>query len=107
MTLSGESASLLAMCPVLYAVNCLRSMLSAVWKTIRRERLLAAGDRVLIGVSGGPDFMALLPAWWDLSPRLRLRLEVATVDHGLRPEAKVEADLVGERAGALELPFHR
>ncbi|HEY2902277.1 MAG TPA: tRNA lysidine(34) synthetase TilS, partial [Polyangia bacterium] len=82
-------------------------MLSSVWKTIRREQLFAAGDRVLVAVSGGPDSMALLAVLWELAPRLALRLEVATVDHGLRPEAAVEAALVAERAAALELPFHR
>ncbi|HEX3697286.1 MAG TPA: tRNA lysidine(34) synthetase TilS [Polyangia bacterium] len=82
-------------------------MLSSVWKTIRREQLFAAGDRVVVAVSGGPDSMALLAVLWELAPRLLLRLEVANVDHGLRPEAAAEAALVAERASALELPFHR
>ncbi|HEY8927261.1 MAG TPA: tRNA lysidine(34) synthetase TilS, partial [Polyangia bacterium] len=33
-------------------------------------------------------------------------LEVASVDHGLRPESAAERALVAERAQALELPFH-
>lgn len=81
-------------------------MLSAVWKTIRREGLLSPGERVVVAVSGGPDSMALLAVLWELAPRLELRLEVATVDHGLRPEAAAEAALVAERAAALGLPFH-
>jgi tRNA(Ile)-lysidine synthase len=81
-------------------------MLSAVLHTISRHGLFTPGDRVLVGVSGGPDSMALLAVLWELAPRLDLALEVASVDHGLRPEAAAERALVGERARALELPWH-
>jgi len=81
-------------------------MLSTILQTIRRHALLVTGDKVLVGVSGGPDSMALLAALWELAPRLRLTLEVATVDHGLRPVAG-ELALVRERAEALGLPWHR
>jgi tRNA(Ile)-lysidine synthase len=50
--------------------------------------------------------MALLACLWELGPRLGLELEVATVDHGLRPGAAVETSLVAERAADLGLPFH-
>lgn len=61
---------------------------------------------LLLAVSGGPDSMALLHLahrWRALStsgPPLR----VATVDHGLRPQAAAEAELVAEQAGFLGLP---
>src|SRR4029079_2789915 len=80
-------------------------MLSAVLATIAAHDLLRAGDRVLVAVSGGPDSMALLHALWELRERLGLTLEVAAVDHGLRPEARAEIALVAERARALDLPF--
>jgi tRNA(Ile)-lysidine synthase len=81
-------------------------MLSSVQRTIAAHRLCEPGDRVLAAVSGGPDSMALLHALWELRQRLGITLEVATIDHGLRPEARREAELVRERAAALELPFH-
>jgi len=81
-------------------------MLSTIIQTIRRHALFAAGDRVLLGVSGGPDSMALLTALWELAPRLELTLEVATVDHGLR-DVQAELTLVRERTQALGLPWHR
>jgi tRNA(Ile)-lysidine synthase len=80
-------------------------MLSSVLHTVRAHGLLGPGDRVLVAVSGGPDSMALLHALWELRARLDIALEVATVDHGLRPAARAEAELVSERAAALELPF--
>lgn len=50
--------------------------------------------------------MAMLACLWELSERLRLTLEVAAVDHGLRTAAAAEVALVAERAAALGLPFH-
>src|SRR5262245_17377924 len=80
-------------------------MLSAVLATIAARDLFAPGDRVIVAVSGGPDSMALLHALWELRDRLRLTLEVAAVDHGLRADARPESEPVRERAAALELPF--
>jgi len=76
-----------------------------VERTIREHGLLDRGDRVLCAVSGGPDSMALLHALWELSERLGLTLAVATVDHGLRPEARAEAELVAARARDLDLEW--
>ncbi|MCX5877039.1 MAG: tRNA lysidine(34) synthetase TilS, partial [Deltaproteobacteria bacterium] len=73
-------------------------------ETIRREGLLAAGERCVVAVSGGPDSMALLQALAQLAPALDLFLVVAHVDHGLRPEeAEAEARLVQEAAQRLGL----
>jgi len=80
-------------------------MLSAVLRTIATHALFQRGDRVLVAVSGGPDSMSLLHALWEARDRLGIALEVATIDHGLRPEAAAEIALVRARADALELPF--
>ncbi len=70
-------------------------LLDTVRLTIQKHRMLRAGDRVLVGVSGGPDSLALLSTLVSLSPELRLQLRVCYVDHGLRPAAaRREAALV-------------
>jgi tRNA(Ile)-lysidine synthase len=69
------------------------------------ERLFAplgSASAILVAVSGGPDSMALLhliARWADREGRPRIM--VATVDHGLRPEAANEAALVASRCAAL------
>jgi tRNA(Ile)-lysidine synthase len=80
-------------------------MLSTMLRTIAAHGLFEAGDRVVVAVSGGPDSMALLHALWELRDRLKVSLEVAGVDHGLRPEAAVELATVRARAEDRGLPF--
>lgn len=62
-------------------------LLDAVHSTIAEHRMLRRGDRVLIGVSGGPDSLALLSALAALAPELKLALRACYVNHGLRPAA--------------------
>ncbi|SCZ03634.1 tRNA lysidine(34) synthetase TilS [Microvirga guangxiensis] len=67
---------------------------------------LSHATGILAAVSGGPDSMALmhLLVRWGANPRPPIL--VATVDHGLRPEAAEEAAFVAREAGALGFP-HR
>lgn len=64
------------------------------------------GKALLVAVSGGPDSLALLYALHALQERYSLRLEVATVDHRLRPSSAQEAQFVAQQAEALGLPCH-
>lgn len=61
---------------------------------------------LLLAVSGGPDSMALMhmAAAWARGRDRRPSLHVATVDHGLRPESRREAELVAAAAADLGLP---
>lgn len=61
---------------------------------------------ILAAVSGGPDSMAMMHLLARWAPEHRPPVFVATVDHGLRPEAAEEAALVGREAASLGLP-HR
>ena len=63
------------------------------------DRLCPAGERVGVGVSGGPDSLALLLLTASARPG---EIEAATVDHRLRPESAAEAEAVAylcERLG--------
>ncbi len=62
--------------------------------------------KILLAVSGGPDSVALmlLAAEWALSRPGAPALEVATVDHGLRPNSAAEAAEVASLARELGLP---
>ncbi len=77
-----------------------------VRETILRYRMVKEGERVAVGVSGGPDSMACLHALFDLRDELRIELGVAHINHGLRgAEADGEERFVAAEAGRLGLPF--
>jgi len=56
-----------------------------------------------LAVSGGPDSLALLLLVHEVAPR---NFAVATVDHGLRPEAAQEATVVGAICADRGIPHH-
>ncbi|MBI3322383.1 MAG: tRNA lysidine(34) synthetase TilS [Candidatus Omnitrophica bacterium] len=63
------------------------SLLGSARSAVKKHRMLSRGERVLVGVSGGPDSLALLSALVGLAPELGVRLRACYVDHGLRPAA--------------------
>ena len=75
-------------------------------KTIEQEHLLQRGEKAVIGVSGGPDSMALLHVMARLAPVLDITLAAVYVNHGLRPsEGKKEKNLVAADANRLDIVF--
>lgn len=72
-------------------------------KTIARYNMLSKGDTVLVGVSGGPDSMALLYLLMDIKDEYGISLKIAHLNHGFREEAAEEAEFVRERAVFLGL----
>ena len=65
------------------------------------DRLLPQGGRPGLAVSGGPDSLAMLLLAQAAIPG---GFEVATVDHGLRPEAQEEAAFVAATCAAIGVP---
>jgi tRNA(Ile)-lysidine synthetase-like protein len=62
-------------------------------------------ERIVVGVSGGADSLALLHALRGLRDRLNLRLHAATFDHGLRGEQGAkDAQYVAEMAKIWDIP---
>ncbi|UCF61980.1 MAG: tRNA lysidine(34) synthetase TilS [Anaerolineaceae bacterium] len=66
---------------------------------IRREQLLQPGQRIIVGVSGGPDSLCLL----DCLHRLGYQVLVGHLDHQLRPESPEEARFVEQVAQSYGL----
>ena len=69
-------------------------LLHAAERAIRRHAMLAPGNVVLIGVSGGADSVALLHVLTELAPVFALRLHVLHVDHGLRSDSARDGGFV-------------
>ena len=67
------------------------------------DPLVPDGTRLGIAVSGGPDSLALLLLAAAARPGI---VEAATVDHGLRREARQEAEFVAAICKSLAVPHH-
>jgi len=67
--------------------------------------MLPEGCSVLVGVSGGADSVALLAVLRELTAAgRRMRISVAHLDHGLRPEGRSDAAFVRGLARQWDLP---
>ncbi len=83
----------------------MEEMREKVKATLIEYRMIEPGELVIVGVSGGPDSLALLHLLSTLQEELAFRLHVAHVDHCLRgKEAEEEAAWVQETARRWGLP---
>ncbi|ACB83678.1 tRNA lysidine(34) synthetase TilS [Natranaerobius thermophilus] len=81
-------------------------MKEKVYQNIFEKGLIKSGDKVLVGVSGGPDSVALLHVLYELRQELQFKLVVSHLNHGFRDKsAEEDADFVKKLAEDLELPI--
>jgi tRNA(Ile)-lysidine synthase len=72
----------------------------------QKNSLLASQDKVVIGVSGGPDSLCLLDVLETLRLSFDLTLTIAHLNHQLRgPDSQADADFVREVATQRRLPI--
>ena len=64
------------------------------------------GEKIVVGVSGGPDSLALLYVLFHLQDELDFTLHVAHLDHKFRgAESAADADFVKEQSRKLSIAF--
>ena len=81
--------------------------LDTVRATAQKHRMFPQGSRVLVGVSGGPDSLALFTALVALRQEKRLTLRAVYVDHRLRPSATPREKQLVRKLGKLwGVPVH-
>jgi len=74
-------------------------------ETIKKYSLIEKGDKILIGVSGGPDSLTLLLKLFDLKPKMNLTLHIVHINHNLRKDSESDARFVGKWAQELNIPL--
>ncbi len=67
-------------------------MFDKVKKTIAHHELISRGDSILIGLSGGPDSVALLHILTRLRGKMKLTLTAVYINHGIRVRAAKEEE---------------
>ncbi len=68
--------------------------------------MIKEGDRIVIGLSGGADSVALLLVLKMLRQKYHLRLYAVHVNHGIRPEASKDAAYAKELCASFDIPFY-
>ncbi len=82
-------------------------LLKTVKQAITRYKMFETKDSVLVGVSGGPDSIALLYSLLDLSDTFPITIGVAHFNHTLRgKDSDRDASFVADIAKRLALPFY-
>ncbi|SFD73435.1 tRNA(Ile)-lysidine synthase [Lentibacillus persicus] len=81
-------------------------MENTVQAFVNRHQLIKQNTTILIGVSGGPDSMALLHFLWRFKDDWNLRLIAVSVDHQLRGTAsQADVDYVRDMCEKWNLEF--
>jgi tRNA(Ile)-lysidine synthase len=81
------------------------TLITLARRALEQEIELQRGERILVAVSGGGDSMALLHVLARLAAKQKFSVAAHSVDHGLRPEAAAEVELVRRFAEQMGIPF--
>lgn len=81
-------------------------MYESIRQYIDAHRLLSGVQRLLLGVSGGRDSMALVHIMQALAGEYRLELAVAHFDHQLRENSAADAQFVQDYCQNAAIPFY-
>ena len=81
-------------------------MEKAVLNTIQKYNLINANDKIVLGVSGGPDSLFMLNILNNLKQELKIELVVAHINHMIRPEANEEEQFVKEFCEKIDVAFY-
>ena len=77
-----------------------------VLQTIDKYNMIEKGDKIVIGVSGGPDSMALLNTLNNLKEKLNIKIYVAHINHMIRKEADEETEYVKKFCKKINVEFY-
>ena len=75
-------------------------MLNKIKATIEKYGLIEKDDKVVLGVSGGPDSICLL----DVLYKLGVNVCVAHINHGLRENANIDEEYVLDFCKKISVP---
>lgn len=81
-------------------------MLNRIAKFIKRNEMILPGDLVIVGVSGGPDSMALLHILNRLTKDWDFNIAGAHLNHCLREQAFAEEQFVRNQCCLWGIPFY-
>jgi tRNA(Ile)-lysidine synthase len=84
----------------------LPDLINKVTLAIKKYSMLSGEEKILVGLSGGPDSVCLLYILNNLKDMFSLDLHAVYIDHGLRPEETInEIEFCRKYCEKLSVPF--
>ncbi len=80
-------------------------MLDALMNILRHRCRVPSGSRVLVGLSGGGDSVALLRLLHEVASSYPLQLHATHLDHALRQDSAADACWVAGLCASLDIPL--
>ena len=84
----------------------MQDLILKISENIEKHNLIEQGDKIVIGVSGGPDSVMLLNALLKLKEKFQFEFVVAHVNHMIRQEANDDENLVKEMCANNGIEIH-
>ncbi|MCI8508933.1 MAG: tRNA lysidine(34) synthetase TilS [Lachnospiraceae bacterium] len=81
-------------------------MIEKVQNYIKFHHMIEKGDRIVVGVSGGVDSVALLLLLNQMKKEMKLELFAVHINHGIREEAAEDAGYVKQLCEDCKVPFY-
>lgn len=81
-------------------------MLKKVREYVEFHHMIERGDRIVIGLSGGADSVALFLLLNELKDEYKLKLFAAHINHGIRAEAECDAAYARTLCEQFQVPFY-
>ena len=82
-------------------------MVAKVLETIRTYNMIQEGETIIVGLSGGPDSLALINVLYDLKDQLKVELVAVHVNHLLRgDDADEDERFVKTYCDEKSIPLH-
>lgn len=78
-------------------------MLKKVMETIKKYNLINENDKIIVGVSGGPDSICLLHILYQIKQEMNFQIYVAHINHMIRSEADEETEYVEKFCNKLSI----
>ena len=77
-----------------------------VLNTIQKFNLIENGDKLVLGVSGGPDSLSMLNILNKIknSKKIEFEIVVAHINHGIRENAKIDEEFVFNFCKKIDVP---
>jgi len=77
-----------------------------VLKTIEKFNLIEEKDKIVLGVSGGPDSICMLDILYKIKKELKFEIVVAHINHQIRKEAKEDEEYVKDFCKKRNIEFY-